>query len=230
MHRSATRGLKGRDRRYTNPRAGSDDPVRINRGDAHGSARPQERMMTNNSSVVQNDVPAAGSDPFSQGVATTQQALDTILAAIPATPRKDQSPIDYVRKRQSVQPELIARALTAAGTAPVLQSFIDVAEARDNLGFTTAFRPVFDRMNGIAQDLKFAIDTRHAKSGFEALTVYHTAKRIVKGASGAAELAAHVANMKEVIRRGGEKKGTPPAAPAPPTHPPSDAPGAPTQP
>jgi len=173
--------------------------------------------MNNNNSVVQNDVPATGADPYSQAVATIQQALDTILAAIPATPLKETSPIDYVRKRQNVQPELIARAVTAAGTASVLQSFIDVAEASDNLGFITAFRPVFDRMNGIAQDLKFAIDTRHAQSGSEALTVYHTAKRIAKGRSGQAELAAHVANMKEVVRRGGKKKVTPPPATVPTT-------------
>jgi hypothetical protein len=182
-------------------------------------------MMTNDSSsVVQNDVPATAPDPYSAVVAAIQQALDTILAAIPATPLKETSPIDYVRKRQNVQTQLIARAVTAAGTAPVLQSFIDVAEARDNLGFIIAFRPVFDRMNGIAQDLKFAIDTRHAQSGSQALTVYHTAKRIAKGPSGQAELAAHVANMKEVIRRGGKKKVTPPPAPAPTTHSTSDEP------
>jgi hypothetical protein len=165
-------------------------------------------MTNNNSSVVQNDVPATAPDPYTAAVATIQAALDTILATIPATPLADHSPIAYVRKRQAVQPELIARAVTAAGTAPVLQSLIDVTEARDNLAFTTAFRPVFDRMNGIAEDLKFAIDTRHAKSGSEALTVYHTAKRIAKGPNGEAELAAHVANMKEVVHRGGKKKVT----------------------
>lgn len=181
-------------------------------------------MTNNNNSVVQNDVPATGTDPYSQAVATIQQALDTILATVPATPLTDQSSIDYVRKRQAVQPELIARAVTAAGTTPVLQSFIDVTEARDNLAFTSAFRPVFDRMNGIAQDLKFAIDTRHAKSGSQALTVYHTAKRIAQGPTGEAELAAHVANMKAVIRRGGKKKVTPPPATATP------APSAPAEP
>jgi hypothetical protein len=188
-----------------------------------GVRAPQEEIMTNNnSSVVQNDVPATAPDPYTAAVATIQAALDTILATIPATPLKDQSPIAYVRKRQAVQPELIARAVTAAGTAPVLQSLIDVTEARDNLAFTDAFRPVFDRMNGIAEDLKFAIDTRHAKSGAEALTVYHTAKRIAKGPNGEAELAAHVANMKEVVHRGGKKKVTKAPATAP-TAPPTPA-------
>ena len=180
-------------------------------------------MTNNNSSVVQNDVPATAPDTYSQAVANIQQALDTILAAIPATPLKDQSPIAYVRKRQAVQPELISRAVTAAGTTPVLQSLIDITEARDNLAFTNAFRPVFDRMNGIAEDLKFAIDTRHAKSGSEALTVYHTAKRIAKGRGGEAELAAHVANMKEVVHRGGKKKVAKVPATAP-TTPPTPAP------
>src|SRR5258708_17940128 len=165
-------------------------------------------MTNNNSSVVQNDVPATAPDPYSQAVATIQQALDAILAAIPATPLKDQSPIAYVRKRQAVQPELISRAVTAAGTTPVLHSLIDVTEARDNLAFTNAFRPVFDRMNGIAEDLKFAIDTRHAKSGSEALTVYHTSKRIAKGPGGVAQLAAHAAKMKAHSNRvGGRRLG-----------------------
>src|SRR5258708_26984544 len=163
-------------------------------------------MTNNNSSVVQKDAPATPPDPYSGGVATIQRALDMILATIPATPLKDQSPIAYVRKRQAVQPELISRAVTAAGTTPVLQSLIDITEARDNLAFTNAFRPVFDRMNGIAEDLKFAIDTRHAKSGSEALTVYHTAKRIAKGRGGEAEVAAQGADMKGVVPRARRQK------------------------
>jgi hypothetical protein len=180
-------------------------------------------MTNNSSSVVQNDVPttpapspAAG--PYADAVATIQAALDAIIAAIPATPLKQQSTVKYVRQRQGVKPELIAKAVTTAQAAPVLQNFIDVAGARDSLAFSDAFRPVFDRMNGIATDLKFAIDARHVKSGTEALTVYATAKRISQGPDGA-ELTSHVANMKTAVRRGGKKAKVttepPPAATAP---------------
>ena len=180
-------------------------------------------MTNNNSSVVQNDVPttpgpAPAAAPYADAVAAIQAALDAIVAAIPATPLKQQSTVKYVRQRQGVKPDLIAKAVTAAQAAPVLQNFLDVTDARDTLAFSDAFRPVFDRMNGIAQDLKFAIDARHAKSSTEALTVYATAKRIAQGPDGA-ELTSHVANMKTAVRRGGKKAKVttepPPAATAP---------------
>jgi hypothetical protein len=179
-------------------------------------------MNTNTSSVVQNDVPTTPAPsplPYAEAVATIQQALDAIAAAIPATQLKQQSTVKYVRQRQGVKPELIAKAVTAAQAAPVLQNFLDLTDARDALAFSDAFRPLFDRMNGIAQDLKFAIDARHAKSGAEALTVYATAKRISQGPNGA-ELTSHVANMKTVVRRGGKRTKVttvPPPAAAPPT-------------
>ena len=179
-------------------------------------------MTNNNSSVVQNDAPttpapAPAAGPYADAVATIQAALDAILAAIPATPLKQQSTVKYVRRRQGVKPELIAKAVTAAQTASVLQSLLDVPDARDTLAFGDAFRPIFDRMNGIAQDLKFAIEARHVKSGAEALTVYATAKRIAQGPDGA-EMTSHVANMKTSVRRGVKKAKVttePPAATAP---------------
>src|SRR5258708_12695418 len=101
-------------------------------------------MTNNNSSVVKNDVPATAPDPYSQAVATIQQALDMILAAIPATPLKDQSPIAYVRKRQAVQPELISRAVTAAGTTPGLPSLLYYTDSRNTPSFTNASHSPLD--------------------------------------------------------------------------------------
>src|ERR1700694_3674777 len=126
----------------------SGRPYKINRQACWERAHLPGGYMTNNSSsVVQNDVPttpapvpAAG--PYADAVTAIQAALDAIVAAIPATPLKQQSTVKYVRRRQGVKPELIAKAVTAAQTAPVLQSLLDVPDARDTLAFGDAFRPI----------------------------------------------------------------------------------------
>ena len=181
--------------------------------------------MTNNS-VTQNDTtatpPAGTASPYAAAAATIQQALDTIAAAIPATPLRQQDSVKFVLQRQSVKPELMDKAAIAAATSQVLQGLIDVPETRDTLDFSNTFLPLFEQMDRIAQGLKFAIDARHAKSGIAALNVYSAAKRISQQGYGGADLAVHVANMKPLVKRGqGKKKVTtvPPAATTTPTAP-----------
>jgi hypothetical protein len=182
--------------------------------------------MTNNS-VTQNDTtatpPAGTTSPYAAAAATIQQALDTIAAAIPATPLRQQDSVKFIRQRQSVKPALMDKAANAAEASQLLQSLIDVTETRDTLDFSDTFLPLFEQMDRIAQNLKLAIDARHAKSGTAALNVYSAAKRISQQGYGGAELAVHVANMKPLVKRGtGKKKvtkATTPAAPSAPSTP-----------
>jgi hypothetical protein len=181
-----------------------------------------------NNSVKQNDTtatpttPATGdTSPYAAAVATIQQALDTIAAAIPTIPLTIGQTRTYVRRRQSIKPELIDTAATAAEETPALQGLLEVAGARDNLAFNSAFGPLFARMDRIGQDLKFQIDARHAQSSAQALTVYSAAKRLAEQVPGGAEVAKHVDAMKLVAPVGKKVKRTkvttepPVAAPAP---------------
>ena len=190
--------------------------------------------MTNNSSAVPNDTsttPTTGvTSPYAAAVATIQQALDTIAAAIPANPPTlDAAPLTFIRRRQGVKPELMDKAATAAETAPLLQGILDVPETRDTLAFNSAFLPIFERMDRIAQDLKLSIDSRRAKSGTAALNVYSAAKRMSEQGFGGKVLATHVAGMKPLVKRGlGRKKGAKGAKePAPPATTSPKAPSAP---
>jgi hypothetical protein len=191
--------------------------------------------MTNNS-VTQNDITATAATPpadnaatYAAAVATIQQALDTIAAAMPPKPPAlEAAPLKFIRRRLSVKPELMDKAATAAESAPLLQSLIDVPDTRDTLAFNAAFLPVFERMALMAGDLKLSIDMRRAKSGTAALNVYTAAKRISQQGFGGSALAGHVANMKPLVKRGagGKKKGTTEPPPAVTTAP--STPSAPT--
>ncbi len=188
--------------------------------------------MTNNS-VTQNDTtathPADNAATYAAAVATIQQALDTIAAAMPQKPPAlEAAPLKFIRQRQSVKPELMDKAATAAESATLLQSLIDVPDTRDTLAFNAAFLPVFERMALMAGDLKLSIDMRRAKSGTAALNVYSAAKRMSQQGFGGSALAGHVANMKPLVKRGpGKKKGskvTPPATTTAPTAPSAPSP------
>lgn len=182
-------------------------------------------------SAVQNDTtatpPADNAATYAAAVATIQQALDTIAAAMPPKPPAlEAAPLKFIRQRLTVKPELMDKAATAAESAPLLQGLIDVPDTRDTLAFNAAFQPVFERMDLIAQDLKLSIDMRRAKSGTAALNVYSAAKRMSQQGFGGSALAGHVANMKPLVKHGpGKKKGTKASTPVATTAP--EAPSAP---
>src|SRR5258708_33611800 len=116
--------------------------------------------------------PTGASLSYDEIASVMQEALDTIESVIPRPPQGIHKTIAYVRRRLGVSPQMIARAITTAETSPQCQNFMDVPDALGTLALRTALRPVFDRMNGLAQDLKFAIDVRLVKTGGEALDVY----------------------------------------------------------
>lgn len=183
--------------------------------------------MIRNKKVAQNDVSASGATlSYGEVAAVIEQALDTIASVLPRSPLKENSTIAYVRRRLGVSPTMIARAITASETSPLLQPFIDVTDARDALALREALRPVLDRMNGIAEDLKFTMEVRLVKTGGEALDVYAAAKRVAQSPTGAAEVAAHLQNMEDAMPKGKGRRGPKPAAESPTTttEPPEDKP------
>jgi hypothetical protein len=189
-----------------------------------------------NTSVTQNNTKATpttpttvDTSPYAAAVAMIQQALDTIAVAIPTIPLTLGQTRTYVRRRQNTKPELIGTAATAVDETPALRGLLDVAGARDNLAFNTAFGPLFARMDRIGQDLKFQIDARHVQSNSQALTVYSAAKRLAEQVPGWAEVAKHVDAMKLVAPVGKKVKRTkvttePPVAVPAPTSTPAEPP------
>ena len=173
--------------------------------------------------VTQKEVaPTGASLSYDEIAAVMQGALDTIESVIPRSPSALHQTVAYVRRRLGVSPQMISKAITTAETSPQCQNFMDVPDAWDTLALRTALRPVFDRMNGLAQDLKFAIDIRLVKTGGEALDVYAAAKRAARR-DGAAEVASHLQNMVDAMPKGkgNHRRKAPPETP-PAAGPPED--------
>lgn len=168
-------------------------------------------------SVTQKEASPDGASLSYDEIATAMQgALDTIASLIPKPPFGLHHTVAYVRRRLGVSPQMISRAITTAETSPQCQNFMDVPDAQDTLALRTALLPVFDRMNGLAQDMKFAIDVRLVKTGGEALDVYAAAKRAVRRED-AAEVASHLQSMVDAMPKGkgNRRRKAPPATPLP---------------
>ena len=181
--------------------------------------------MNRNKQVTQNGNATEATLDYREIAAVMEQALDTIVSVMPRFALVENSSIAYVRRRLGVTPEMIASAITASEISPLLQPFIDVPGARDTLALKNTLRPVFDRINGIAEDLKFVMEARLVKTGGEALDVYAAAKRV---AQGNAEVAAHLQNMVDAMPKGKgprRKKVTSDSTePPPPSEPPENKP------
>jgi hypothetical protein len=160
--------------------------------------------------------PTKPSLSYDEIAAVIEGALDTIESVIPRPPEGIHKTIAYVRRRLGVSPQMIGRAITTAEVSPQCQTFMDVPDARDTLALRTALGPVFDRMKGLAQDLKFAIDVRLVKTGGEALDVYAAAKRAARR-DGAAIVASHLQSMVEAMPKGkgNRRRKAPPETPLP---------------
>jgi hypothetical protein len=172
--------------------------------------------MIKKKGVTEKEAPTGTNLSYAEIAKVINAALDTIKSVIPEPPLGFGQTIAYVRRRLGVSPQMIARAITTAEVSPKCQNFMDVPDALDTLALRTALRPVFDRMNALAQDLKYAIDIRLVKTGGEALDVYAAAKRAARGTD-AATVASHLQSMVEAMPKGkgNRRRKAPPQNPLP---------------
>ena len=169
-----------------------------------------------NTNAVPNDTPAtppAATPGYSDVAKQALTALETIASLVPNSPARQNILISYVRRRQAVKRQLIAGAVTTVVATPSLQSLLDPVQTTDTLAFDDAFRPVYDRMKAVLQELRLELEARYAKAGEDALTVYSTAKRMATRPDNP-QLGSHVLTMKPAAAtHKGRKRKTATAVP-----------------
>jgi len=165
------------------------------------------------------DTPTPTITHYQQIAAEFMAALDQIALIIPKLEAVHVSTANLVRSRLNVPNEFLATVTAAVEQTPELQAVkkLDVNEARDTLQFLEAFRPVRDKVDAFAKNLKHTMDSRKATLATQSLQVYDIAKGVARDPN-SATVASLVANMKRDLGRRGRPK-TPVAlrktAPAP---------------
>jgi hypothetical protein len=214
------------------------------RGVARGFFQQEGGAMSEAETVVTPqaapDDPASSATPtvthHQQIAAKLNAAIDEMLALIPDFVESHPATAVFVRTHQNVPVDFIATAIASAEANPevLAASGFDVTKARDTLQFGDAFRPMADKFDTAAKNIRFTIDFKRAEVNNEALQFYAVAKGSARDPRKPA-VSAHVGNLKRDLGRTGnvrKKKVTPAPAPAPTTPAPtgggSSTPSAPT--
>lgn len=144
---------------------------------------------------------------YQQIAAEFMAALDQIALIIPKLEAVHVSTANLVRSRLNVPNEFLATVTAAVEQTPELQAVkkLDVNEARDTLQFLEAFRPVRDKVDAFAKNLKHTMDSRKATLATQSLQVYDIAKGVARDPN-SATVASLVANMKRDLGRRGRPK------------------------
>jgi hypothetical protein len=144
---------------------------------------------------------------YQQVAAEFMAALDEIAKIIPKLEAVHVATANLVRSRLNVPNEFLATVTAAVEQTEELQAVkkLDVNEARDTLQFLEAFRPVRDKVDAFAKNLKHTMDSRKATLATQSLQVYDIAKGVARDPN-SATVAALVANMKRDLGRCGRPK------------------------
>ena len=140
---------------------------------------------------------------------TFVKQLDDMSAAMPLLQGQHPAVAPYARRRQSVPTDFVATVVAAAEQQPVLQSGVKPEEARIDMQFVEAFRPVLARLAALHLSLADTIRAKRAALGQAALQTYSIAKSLARNSDPV--MLTHVANMQRDLKRKGiGKKLTPP--------------------
>jgi hypothetical protein len=144
---------------------------------------------------------------YQQVAAEFMSALDEISQIIPKLEAVHVSTANLVRSRLNVPNEFLATVTAAVEQVPELQAIqkLDVNSAHDTLQFLEAFRPVRDKVDAFAKNLKYTMDSRKASLATDSLLTYDVAKGLARDPK-SATIASLVANMKRDLGRRGRPK------------------------
>jgi hypothetical protein len=153
------------------------------------------------------DTPTPTITHYQQVAAEFMSALDEIAQIIPKLEAIHVSTANLVRSRLNVPNEFLATVTAAVEQVPELQAIqkLDVNAARDTIQFLEAFRPVRDKVDAFAKNLKYTMDSRKAKLATDSLLTYDVAKGLARDPN-SATIASLVANMKRDLGRRGRPK------------------------
>jgi hypothetical protein len=152
---------------------------------------------------------------YEQVAAKLSSAIDEALALMPIFTPSHPLTKGSVLSQVSVSDAFILTTIAAVEANPELKSVnkFDVTAARDLLQLSDAFRPMVDKLNGAAKNVKFTIDLKRAEIVADALQTYDIAKGVARDAE-ATTAAEHVGNLKRDLGRSGKRKKKVSPAPA----------------
>ena len=147
-----------------------------------------------------------------QAAAEVIAELDGIASRIPELQAKHISMVNFVRSHVNVPFAFLGTAIAGVEHNVTLQAVkkLSIPVSRDALQFIEAYRPVLDRLFGLAKDLQFTINSRHAELAADALQIYDITKGLARDPN-SGEMAALAANLKRDLGRRGPKRKAPPA-------------------
>jgi hypothetical protein len=109
-------------------------------------------------------------------------AVNQAFAALASLEAPHSSTRDFVRGHQSIPNTFIRTVITTVQERPELQSLnkFNAAEGRDAMQFVDAIRGLVNRLEALAQVLRFTADARKAAVAASALQIYDIAKGIAR--------------------------------------------------
>ena len=171
------------------------------------------------------DTPTPTVTHYQQLADELMKALDALKAGLPGLQASHADTRKFVKHKLNVPRDFLATAVATVEQSPGLQGLnkLDIVAGRDTLQFIDAFRTVLDKVSGLADDLRFTVESRQAFLATDALQIYAIAKGVSRD-PGDGEMLKHVQNLKRDLARKGPKKGkktAPTPTPIPPvgTHP-----------
>jgi hypothetical protein len=178
--------------------------TRATTSNATAAATPPDGTVVTPPAV---DTPTPTITHYQQVAAEFMSALDQIAQIIPKLEAIHVSTANLVRSRLNVPNEFLATVTAAVEQVAELQAInkLDVNAARDTLQFLEAFRPVRDKVDAFAKNLKYTMDSRKAKLATDSLLTYDVAKGLARDPN-SATIASLVANMKRDLGRRGRPK------------------------
>jgi hypothetical protein len=175
--------------------------------------------------TLENEVPQTsytdGAQAFVEEIRAMRQRIPFFV--IPASSDANRR----INSAASVpQPFIEQAAMAVKNSATLVRGGgADPAQLRDLLSYADAYAPVADELEALAHFIRHSVRVARNKAGSDALTTYALARRLAKRPE-TAELAPHVADMRNALSTRFRKKakpapGTPAPAPAPAPAPPS---------
>jgi hypothetical protein len=159
----------------------------------------EKTVSTVVSTAVATDVPNPHVDPAQARLAELRMMREQIPHfSIPETATDPQS----LTAAASVPPEFVERTMVAVANQKALArgEGKSPAEIRDLMRYAEAYAPLADELEAFATFVRFSVNRARNEAGFEALTVYSLAQRLVTRRE-YASLVPYVADMRRTLRR-----------------------------
>lgn len=159
--------------------------------------------MSTNDKVVSTAIAADTPNPYAESAQARLGELRLMRDQIPhfAIPETSKEP-RRLNAAASVPPEFIERTMVAVANQQELVRGTSKtpADIRDLMRYAEAFGPLADELEAMAVFVRYSVNLARNQAGFEALTIYSLAQRLMTRRE-YASLVPFVADMRRALRR-----------------------------